>query len=45
MDFERFLDLLKALAREGVDYVLVGGVALNLHDAAALREKFRLGGR
>jgi len=31
MDFERFLDLLKALTREGVDYVLVGGVALNLH--------------
>ena len=31
MDFERFLDLLRALAREGVDYVLVGGVALNLH--------------
>jgi Nucleotidyl transferase AbiEii toxin, Type IV TA system len=31
MDFERFLDLLKALLREGVDYVLVGGVALNLH--------------
>jgi hypothetical protein len=31
MDFERFLDLLKALKREGVDYVLVGGVAVNLH--------------
>ncbi len=31
MDFERFLDLLRALATEGVDYVLVGGVALNLH--------------
>lgn len=31
MDFERFLELLRALAREGVDYALVGGVALNLH--------------
>ena len=31
MDFERFLDLLRALAREEVDYVLIGGVALNLH--------------
>ena len=31
MDFERFLDLVKALTREGVEYVLVGGVALNLH--------------
>jgi hypothetical protein len=31
MDFERFLELLRALAREEVEYVLVGGVALNLH--------------
>jgi Nucleotidyl transferase AbiEii toxin, Type IV TA system len=31
MDFEKFLELLRALAREGVDYVLVGAVALNLH--------------
>jgi len=31
MDFERFLDLLRALASEGVEYVLVGVVALNLH--------------
>lgn len=31
MDFEKFLALLKALAHEGVDYVLVGGVALNVH--------------
>lgn len=31
MDFDRFLDLLPALAREGVDDVLVGGVALGLH--------------
>lgn len=31
MDFEKFLQLLKALAREGVDYVIVGAVALSLH--------------
>jgi hypothetical protein len=31
MDFEKFLELLKALAREEVDYVLVGAVALTVH--------------
>ncbi|MBI2207538.1 MAG: nucleotidyl transferase AbiEii/AbiGii toxin family protein [Candidatus Rokubacteria bacterium] len=31
MDFEKFLDVLRALAREDVDYVLVGAVALSLH--------------
>jgi hypothetical protein len=31
MDFEKFLQLLKALARESVDYVIVGAVALSLH--------------
>lgn len=31
MDFDKFLDLLRALARERVDYVLVGAVALGLH--------------
>lgn len=31
MDFERFLILLRDLERNKVDYVLVGGVALNLH--------------
>jgi hypothetical protein len=31
MDFDKFLELLKALAREHVDYVLVGAVALGLH--------------
>lgn len=31
MDFEKFLQLLKALAREHVDYVIVGAVALSLH--------------
>lgn len=31
MDFEKFLDVLRALAREGVDYVVVGAVALSLH--------------
>lgn len=31
MDFEKFLELLGALEREHVDYVLVGAVALGLH--------------
>jgi nucleotidyltransferase AbiEii toxin of type IV toxin-antitoxin system len=31
MDFDKFLELLRALAREGVDYVLVGAVALGVH--------------
>jgi hypothetical protein len=31
MDFERFLLFLRELERNRVDYVLVGGVALNLH--------------
>ena len=31
MDFERFLAFLRELERNMVDYVLVGGVALNLH--------------
>lgn len=31
MDFEKVFQLLTALEREGVQYVLVGGVALNLH--------------
>jgi hypothetical protein len=31
MEFEKFLSLLGSLEREQVDYILVGGVALNLH--------------
>ena len=31
MDFEKFLLLLRELERHQVDYVLIGGVALNLH--------------
>jgi hypothetical protein len=31
MDFEAFLRLMEALRRQGVEYVLVGGVALSLH--------------
>ena len=42
MDFEKFLDLLRALAREGVDYVLVGGVALNLHGIVRTTEDIDL---
>ena len=30
MNFDRVLDLLRALEREGVEYILVGGVAMNL---------------
>ena len=31
MDFGLFLQLVEALEREGVEYVVVGGVAVNLH--------------
>jgi Nucleotidyl transferase AbiEii toxin, Type IV TA system len=31
MEFDRFLDVIRAFQRAGVDYVLVGGVAVNLH--------------
>lgn len=31
MEFDRMLSLLRALWDEGVDYVLVGGAAMNLH--------------
>lgn len=31
MDFDRFLELVRAFRQEGVQYVLVGGVAVNLH--------------
>ena len=31
MDFEVFLSLLESLEEEGVEYIIVGGVALNLH--------------
>ncbi len=31
MDFDKFLEVLRALAHEGVDYVLVGAVALGIH--------------
>ena len=42
MDFERFLDLLRALERHSVDYVLVGGVALNLHGLVRTTEDIDL---
>ena len=31
MDFGRFLDILRAFEGAGVEYILVGGVAVNLH--------------
>lgn len=38
MDFRRFLDLARAFEREGVEYILVGGVAVNLHGLARTTE-------
>lgn len=31
MDYDRLIVLLRALAQHGVEYVLVGGIALNVH--------------
>jgi hypothetical protein len=38
VDFARFLDVVRAFEREGVEYVLVGGVAVNLHGLARMTE-------
>jgi len=38
MDFDSLLALLKAFEREQVDYILVGGVALNLHGIIRITE-------
>lgn len=38
MEFERFLELVRALEREGVAYVLVGGLAVNLHGVVRATE-------
>ena len=38
MDFGRFLDVARAFEREGVEYILVGGVAVNLHGLARTTE-------
>jgi hypothetical protein len=38
MDFARFLAVVSAFEREGVEYVLVGGVAVNLHGLARTTE-------
>jgi hypothetical protein len=42
MNFERFLDLLRALEQYSVDYVLIGGVALNLHGIVRTTEDIDL---
>jgi hypothetical protein len=42
MDFERFLLLLQELERNEVNYVLVGGVALNLHGIVRATEDIDL---
>jgi len=38
MDFRRFLEVVEAFERQGVDYILVGGVAVNLHGLARMTE-------
>ena len=38
IDFDRFLVLLRALNREGVEYVVIGAVALGLHGLARATE-------
>lgn len=42
MDFEKFLLLLRELDRHRVDYVLIGGVALNLHGIVRATEDIDL---
>ena len=42
MDFERFLAVLRALEREGVDYALVGATALGLHGIVRATEDIDL---
>jgi len=42
MDFEKFLSLLRELERHQVDYVLIGGVALNLHGLVRATEDIDL---
>ena len=38
MDFETLLTVLRTFERERVDYILVGGVALNLHGIIRVTE-------
>lgn len=42
MDFDKFLMLLDALHRRDVEYILVGGVALNLHGIVRATEDIDL---
>lgn len=42
MEFELFCRILRALADTGVDYVLVGGVAVNLHGVVRATEDIDL---
>jgi hypothetical protein len=42
MDFEKFLRLLRELGRHQVDYVLIGGIALNLHGIVRATEDIDL---
>jgi len=38
MEFSRFLDVIRAFANARVDYILVGGVAVNLHGVVRATE-------
>jgi hypothetical protein len=42
MEFERFVELMRALGDAGVDYILVGAVALNLHGIVRATEDIDL---
>lgn len=42
MDFERLQDLLAAIEREGVEYAVFGGIALNLHGLSRFTEDLDL---
>lgn len=42
MELARFIDLLRALEQQQVDYVLIGGVAINLHGIVRTTEDIDL---
>jgi hypothetical protein len=40
--FKEFIEVFKALSRQKVDYVLIGGVAVILHGKDSIRDKDRI---
>ena len=42
MDFEKFLELMRAIEQHGVEYVLVGGIALGVHGLVRATEDIDL---